>query len=128
MGIGQTIVIKGEVSGEEDLLIAGRIEGHVRLNGCTLTLAPGSQIVGDVHAGTVVAAGHLEGRVLAANRLEVHATAALEGELTTPALHIADGAQVHGRVEMPARPRRDARPLDSARASASHVESLAAVV
>ena len=106
MGIGQTIVIKGEVSGEEDLFIAGRIEGHVRLNGCTLTLGPDSQIVGDVHAGTIVAAGHLEGRVLAANRLEVRATAALQGELTAPSLHIADGAQVHGRVEMPARARR----------------------
>ena len=106
MGIGQTIVIKGEVSGEEDLFIAGRIEGHVHLNGCTLTLAPDSQIVGDVHAGTIVAAGQLEGRVHAANRLEIRATAALQGELTTPSLHIADGAQVHGRVDMPARARR----------------------
>ena len=105
MGIGQTIVIKGEVSGEEDLFIAGRIEGRVHLNGCTLTLAPDSQILGDVHAGTIVAAGHLEGRINAATRLEVQATAALQGELTTPSLHIADGAQVHGRVEMPARAR-----------------------
>jgi cytoskeletal protein CcmA (bactofilin family) len=98
-------VIKGEVFGEEDLFIAGRVEGHVRLNGCTLTLAPDSQIVGDVHAGTIVAAGHLEGRISAADRLEVRATAALQGELTTPSLHIADGAQVHGRVQMPARAR-----------------------
>jgi cytoskeletal protein CcmA (bactofilin family) len=106
MGIGQTIVIKGEVSGEEDLFIAGRVEGHVRLNGCTLTLAPDSQIVGDVHAGTIVAAGHLEGRIIAAARLEVRSTAVLQGEFTTPSLHIADGAQVHGRVQMPARTRR----------------------
>jgi len=116
MGIGQTIVIKGEVSGEEDLFIAGRIEGHVHLNGCTLTLAPDSRIVGDVHAGTVVAGGRLEGRIVAATRLEVRATAALQGELSTPSLHIADGAQVRGRVDMPAR------------AARSPVERLAAAV
>jgi cytoskeletal protein CcmA (bactofilin family) len=106
MGIGQTIVIKGEVSGDEDLFVAGRIEGHVRLNGCTLTLAPDSQILGDVQAGTVLAGGHVEGRIVAVTRLEVRATAAVQGELTTPSLQIADGAQVRGRVEMPARGRR----------------------
>ena len=105
MNIGPSIVIKGEIAGEEDLVIAGRVEGKIHLNGCRLTLAPDSHVHGEVQAGTVVAAGRVEGRIVTSGRLDVQSTAAIEGELTTPSLVIADGAQVHGRVEMPATPR-----------------------
>jgi cytoskeletal protein CcmA (bactofilin family) len=104
MNIGPSIVIKGEISGEEDLAIAGRVEGRIHLSGCRLTLAPDSHIQGEIDAEIVIAAGRVHGRIATTGRLDVHATAAIEGELTTPSLTIADGAKVHGRVDMPARP------------------------
>ena len=58
---GQSIVIKGEISGAEDLVIAGRVEGKIKLDGCVLTLAPGSQVIGDVSAGTLIVSGQIEG-------------------------------------------------------------------
>jgi cytoskeletal protein CcmA (bactofilin family) len=103
MNIGRSIVIKGEIAGEEDLVIAGRIEGRIHLNGCRLTLAPDSQVHGEIEAGSVVAGGRVEGKIVASDRLDVGATAAIDGEVTTPSLVIADGAQVHGRVDMPKR-------------------------
>jgi cytoskeletal protein CcmA (bactofilin family) len=103
MSNGQTIVIKGEVSGDEDLVIAGRVEGKINLGGRVLTLAPGSYVDGEILAGTVVVSGEVDGTVQATSRLEIRNTAAVEGHLTAPLLVIADGAQVSATVEMPER-------------------------
>jgi cytoskeletal protein CcmA (bactofilin family) len=100
---GQSIVIKGEVSGAEDLVIAGRVEGKIALDGCTLTLSPGSQVVGDVTAGTVIVSGAVEGILVATKRLEARATAVIEGDVSTPVLLVAEGATLRATVEMPAR-------------------------
>ena len=62
MSNGQSIVIKGDISGSEDLVIAGRVEGSITLNGRVLTLAAGSHVVGEIEAGTVVVSGQLEGK------------------------------------------------------------------
>jgi cytoskeletal protein CcmA (bactofilin family) len=103
---GQSIVIKGEISGSEDLVIAGKVEGKIRLEGCTLTLAPGSQVIGDVSAGTLIVSGTVEGSLVASKRLEARATASIEGDLSTPVLIIAEGAQMSATVEMPGRENR----------------------
>ena len=61
MSNGQSIVIKGDISGSEDLVIAGRVEGSITLNGRVLTLAAGSHVVGEIKAGTVVVSGKVDG-------------------------------------------------------------------
>jgi cytoskeletal protein CcmA (bactofilin family) len=103
---GSTIVIKGEVSASEDLVIAGRVEGQINLNGKTLTLAPGSTVKGSVTAGTVIVGGIVDGSITASHRLEVRDTATVDGDLNTPALVIADGARVNVVVDMPVGERR----------------------
>ena len=105
MNNGQSIVIKGEITGAEDLVIAGRVEGKIRLDGCALTLAPGSQVVGDVSAGTIIVSGTVEGSLVASKRLEARSTADIEGEINTPVLLIAEGAQISATVDMPGRER-----------------------
>jgi cytoskeletal protein CcmA (bactofilin family) len=106
MSNGQSIVIKGEITGNEDLTIAGRVEGKIQLAGRVLTLAPGSKVKGDIVAGTVVVSGEVEGSIAASARLEVRNTAVVDGDLSTPSLLIADGAQISATIEMPARERR----------------------
>ena len=106
MNHGQTIVIKGEISGNEDLTIAGRLEGKINLAGRVLTLAPGSHVKGTVVAGTVLCAGEVDGSITATARLEIRNTAEIFGELNTPSLVVADGATVNATVEMPAADRR----------------------
>lgn len=102
---GQSIVIKGDISGGEDLVIAGRVEGSITLDGRALTLAPGSEVVGTISAASVRLSGTVEGRVDAGERLEVLDTAVVDGELSTPALVVADGAHLRATVAMPARAR-----------------------
>ena len=100
---GQTIVIKGDISGNEDLVIAGRVEGSITLGGRVLTLSPESHVVGTVTAASVVVSGRVEGTIVADQRLELHATAVVDGDLSTPALVVADGATLNAIVDMPAR-------------------------
>jgi cytoskeletal protein CcmA (bactofilin family) len=106
MSNGTSILIKGEIIGQEDLTIGGRVEGKIRLEGRALTLAEGSQVVGEVAAGTVIVAGHVEGTITATARLEVRAAAVVVGDLSTPVLIVAEGATVSGKVEMPKRERK----------------------
>jgi cytoskeletal protein CcmA (bactofilin family) len=106
MNSGQTIVIKGDISGNEDLVISGRVEGSINLDGRVLTLAAGCHVVGEVAAGTVIVAGSVDGSIEAATRLEIRNTATVDGDLTTPTLVMMDGSQVSATVEMPARERK----------------------
>jgi cytoskeletal protein CcmA (bactofilin family) len=103
MANGQSIVIKGEVSGAEDMVIAGRVEGKIRLEKCTLTLAEGAQVDGDIAAGSIVVSGAVTGRLQATVRVDIRPTATIHGEIDTPKLAIADGAQLSAQVEMPER-------------------------
>lgn len=100
---GQSIVIKGDISGSEDLMIAGRVEGSIALEGRTLTLAAGSHVVGTVSAAAVVVSGKVEGSIEATDRLEVKETAVVAGDLSTPRLLVADGAHLDAAVDMPIR-------------------------
>ena len=103
MNNGQSIVIKGDITGSEDLVVAGRVEGSITLNGRVLTLAVGSHVVGEIKAGTVVLSGTIEGTVEAKERLDIKSTALVDGKLNTARLIVADGSQISAKVEMPNR-------------------------
>ena len=103
MSSGQSIVIKGDISGGEDLVIAGRVEGSITLNGRVLTLAAGSHVVGEVEAGTVIVSGKMDGTIEAKDRLDIKSTADVKGQLSTSKLIVADGSQLNAKVEMPQR-------------------------
>ena len=100
MALGHSVLIKGDITAAEDFTISGRVEGSINASGHAVTLAAGSSIVGDVEAATILVAGRVEGSLLATERLKVDATAEVTGDITSPRLSIADGALVHGRVEM----------------------------
>lgn len=109
MAHGQTIVIKGEISGAEDLVIAGRVDGKIRLENRILTLAEGAQVTGEISAGSVIVSGTFSGSIEATERLDIRPTAVVQGELSTPVIVVADGAKVTAEVDMP---ERSARPRD----------------
>jgi cytoskeletal protein CcmA (bactofilin family) len=103
MSNGQSIVIKGDISGGEDLVIAGRVEGSITLNGRVLTLAAGSHVVGEIEAGTVIVSGKMDGTIDAKDRLDIKSTADVKGQLSTAKLVVADGSQMNAKVDMPQR-------------------------
>jgi cytoskeletal protein CcmA (bactofilin family) len=96
--IGSQIVIKGDLTSSEDLTIAGRVEGDVSARAHTLVVAPGASISGNIIARTVSLYGQVTGTITAERKLEVASTGSVDGEVTTPRLVIAEGAELEVRA------------------------------
>ena len=97
--IGSSVVIKGELSAQEDIVIAGRIEGSIHVAGHLVLVETGGFAGAAIVARSVVIAGAVTGSVLAEERIELRSTARVEGELAAPRVSIAEGATLSGRVE-----------------------------
>jgi cytoskeletal protein CcmA (bactofilin family) len=97
--IGRTISIKGEVKSQEPLTIAGHVDGSVEATGCVLTIAEGGRAKATLLADTILVSGAVEGSLCANDKILVSETAVIKGELTAPGIQLADGAQVHGRID-----------------------------
>ena len=100
VNIGPSIQIKGELQGDEDLTIDGRVEGKIELRDHNLTIGPNGKIKADLHANTVVIAGDVQGSVHAKERVEIAPTGRLTGDIASPRITIADGAHFKGSVDM----------------------------
>lgn len=101
MDLGKSVVIKGELSGSEDLTLYGQMEGSVRLPDHTLTIGPHAAIKAEVSAKAVVIMGAVTGNVTAGEKVEIGPSGSVTGDLTSPRLVIADGGYLRGKVEMP---------------------------
>lgn len=97
--IGPGITIRGNVTGDEDLSVEGRIEGAVRLTR-DLTVQPGAELTADVEARNVSVGGVVRGAVTAGEALVIESGAIVVGDISTPRLVIEDGARYRGRVTM----------------------------
>jgi len=98
--IGKSIVFKGELSGNEDLQIDGKVEGTVSLPGNELTIGATAQITAEVNAKSVQVIGKITGNVTATERIEVHANGEVKGDIKAPKLLIQEGPVVNGSVQM----------------------------
>ena len=101
--VGSSVVIKGELLAREDVVIAGRVEGTISVEGHLVVVEPGEHVAADVVAKGVVIAGTVAGSVVAEERIELRSTARVEGELSAPRIAIAEGATLSGRVETASR-------------------------
>jgi cytoskeletal protein CcmA (bactofilin family) len=99
--LGRSIVIKGELSGSEDLTVCGQIEGSITLPDHALTIGSDADIKAEISAKTVVVMGAVTGNVTAGDRLAIQATGVVTSDIATPRLVIADGGRLHGKVHMP---------------------------
>jgi len=98
--IGSSIQIKGELQGDEDLTIDGRVEGKIDLRDHNLTIGPNGKIKADLFARHIVIAGDVSGNAHAAERVEIAPSGRLTGDIVSPRITIADGAHFKGSVDM----------------------------
>ena len=101
MDLGKSVIIKGELSGSEDLTLYGQMEGSIRLPDHMLTIGPHADIKAEIFAKTVVIMGTVTGNVTAGEKVEIRATGSVTGDIVSPRLAIADGGCLRGRVEIP---------------------------
>ena len=98
--IGRSVVVKGELSGSEDLYVDGRVEGTIELQGNSLTVGPNGQLKADVNARNVAIHGKLEGNVRASERVELTKSAVTIGDISAHRIAIEDGAFFKGKVDI----------------------------
>jgi cytoskeletal protein CcmA (bactofilin family) len=98
--IGKSVVIKGELSGSEDLYVDGNVEGKIELRSHSLTVGPNGTVKAEVTAKSVVIQGKLEGTVVASDRVELRKSAIVSGDLITQKIAIEEGAFLKGKVDI----------------------------
>ena len=118
--IGQSLTIKGEVSGSEDLTVEGRVEGKIDLKDHNLTIGQNGRVEADVHAKNITIVGEVVGNVSADEKVDLTDTARLNGDIRAPRISVSDGAQFKGAVDMV---RKDGQPKDMKKNQAVQVET-----
>ncbi len=100
VNIGKSVVIKGELSGSEDLTIEGHVEGRIDLKGNVLTIGPNGKIKAEVFAKAVVVLGEVTGNVTASEKVDIRDNGSVDGDIASPRVAIAEGAHFRGSVDM----------------------------
>jgi cytoskeletal protein CcmA (bactofilin family) len=100
VNIGKSVVIKGELSGSEDLTIEGQVEGKIELKDHLLTIGPNGRIKAQVFAKTVIVLGEVNGNVSASEKVEIRDGGSVDGDIVSPRVAIAEGAHFRGSVDM----------------------------
>jgi cytoskeletal protein CcmA (bactofilin family) len=100
MDLGDSVFIKGELSGSEDLTLCGQMQGSVKLPDHTLTIGPNAKIDAEITAKAVVVTGAVVGNVTASERVAIEGTGSVTGDIVSPVLAVADGGFLLGRVDM----------------------------
>ena len=100
VNIGKSVVIKGELSGSEDLTIEGNVEGRIELKENILTIGPNGKIRAEVFAKSVIVLGEVSGNVTGSEKVDIRDNGSVDGDITSPRVAIAEGAHFRGSVDM----------------------------
>jgi cytoskeletal protein CcmA (bactofilin family) len=114
--IGKSVVIKGELSGSEDLTIEGQVEGKIELRQNVLNIGPNSKIKAQIFAKQVVVQGEVIGNVTASEKVDIRDAGSVDGDITSPKVAIAEGAHFRGSIDMQ---RGGAKPTEPVKVSAA---------
>jgi cytoskeletal protein CcmA (bactofilin family) len=98
--IGKSVMVKGELSGSEDLYIDGQVEGTIELKGNNLTIGPHGQVKANINAKEVIIQGKLEGNIQASQRTELTKSAVAVGDIVTQRVSIEEGASFKGKIDI----------------------------
>lgn len=98
--IGRSITIRGDVTGDEDLLIQGRVEGSIDLKQHAVTIGSEGEVKANIVGRTVIVEGGVEGDIKSEEQVVLRSTARVLGDITAPRLVLEDGARFRGGIDM----------------------------
>jgi cytoskeletal protein CcmA (bactofilin family) len=97
--IGAGITIEGEITSDEDIVVAGTIRGKLTAKD-SVTIEHGAIVEADVSGGAFVVAGSVTGNISSTDRVDLQSGAKVVGNVKATRITIADGAQFKGNVDM----------------------------
>lgn len=98
--LGESIIIKGDVTGNENLLVEGSIEGKVDLGNHELTIGQAGKVSADVKAKVVNIAGEVKGDIVGLEKVVISRAGNVQGNITAPRVTLEDGAKFKGSIDM----------------------------
>lgn len=98
--LGSTIMVKGEITSDEDLQIDGKVEGNISLRGHRLTVGRTAQLNSEINAREVIVYGNASGNLRARDRVEIKKDGQVIGDITTTRISIEEGAYFKGHIEI----------------------------
>ena len=114
--ISKSILIKGEIAGQEDLTIQGQVEGTMKLKDNHVTVGKTGHLTGDLRGKLISVEGEVQGNLFAQEKIELLPSAVVHGDLQAPVISLQEGAEFKGRIDMDtrdARQRSQFRPTPS---------------
>ena len=97
--VGESMVVSGNLSGDEDLTVRGRVEGTVTLTKALLIEATGV-VKAEVQVKSCVVSGAVMGNITASESVEITREGRMVGDISAPRVVIVDGATFRGRIDM----------------------------
>lgn len=98
--IGHTISIKGEIAGDEDLEVHGRVEGNILLDSNNVTIGESGQVKADVAAKIISIEGSVEGNLRGAEQVVIRQSGNVRGNISAPRVTLEDGCKFTGSIDM----------------------------
>jgi cytoskeletal protein CcmA (bactofilin family) len=98
--IGPTLVFKGELSADEDLIIEGTIEGTIAHHKKNLTIGAKGKVSADIHANSVLVEGRLDGDIHSDGLVSLAKGATVHGNIYCARLMLQDGCHFNGKIQM----------------------------
>lgn len=121
--IGKSVVLRGELTGNEDLYLDGEVEGIINLRDHKLVIGPNGKIKATITARDVVVHGKVDGNLNASERVELKRCCSLTGDVTTQRIVIEEGAFFKGAIDIKENHEREVR-VEQRKAVASAATSL----
>ena len=108
--MGRSVILRGDLSGGEDLLIEGQLEGTINLEDHCLTVGQNGRVTAEIHARQVVILGSVQGNITAGEKIDIRKSGHVVGDLVSAGIAIEEGAYFKGSIdilrgEAPAEPR-----------------------
>jgi cytoskeletal protein CcmA (bactofilin family) len=97
--IGQGVVVEGKITSAQDLRIDGKVEGTIEVGSHSLILGANAAVKANLVAKSILISGAVTGNITATERLDVQATASVQGDIRSPRLVVADGATLNGKID-----------------------------
>lgn len=122
--LGATIKVKGDISGEENLLIEGQVEGSVSLASHELTIGKTGKLNANLTAKTIRIDGEVDGDITGKEKVMVTSTSQIKGNIVTPKMTLEEGARFKGTIDIdPAHANSSASPSSSTASSSKPAAS-----
>ena len=98
--LGPSLFLKGELSGEEDVVIEGQYKGKIDLANHNILVGHGAKVKGDIQVKNITIKGTVEGNIDASGRIFIAKEGQMKGDLRAPKISIMEGAKFKGSVRI----------------------------